>query len=85
MSKPDPETTGRLTDAQKRARDWLPADGSWKTNPGRLTAALNSLSMAWQGCVECEWGDFGLRGGRVLRWRLNERGVEVREIVQNAR
>lgn len=72
------KTTGRLTDAQKRARDWLPADSSWKVNPGKLVAALKSLSFAWPGCVECEWGDFGPKGGRLNRWRLNARGVEVR-------
>ena len=43
---------GKLTEAQKRARDWLPADGSWRTDPGRLTAALSSLSIAWPRCVE---------------------------------
>lgn len=69
------KTTNKLTAAQKRARDWLPADGSWRTDPGRLSAALNSLSFAWPGCVECEWASCGPRGGIKQRWRLNGRGV----------
>jgi len=77
--------TGKLTEAQKRARDWLPADGSWRTDAGRLLAALNSLSFAWPGCVECEWSNCGPRGGRKMRWRLTDEGVRVREIVANAR
>ncbi len=81
----DSNTTGRLTAAQKRARDWLPADGAWRINPGRLSAALNSLSIAWPGCVEREWGAHGPRGGHTGRWRLNARGVEVRNLVTNAR
>jgi hypothetical protein len=71
-------STSRLTDAQKRARDWLPADGSWRTDPGRLAAALNSLSRAWPGCVESEWANCGLNWGRKTRWRLTVRGVDVR-------
>jgi len=74
--------TGRLTDAQQRARDWIPADGSWKLNPGRLVAALNSLSLAWSQCVEQEWGDFGPRGGRCQRWRLTEEGVRMNIAVE---
>lgn len=77
--------SGKLTDAQIRAKAWLPSDGSWRINPGRLAIALNSLSMAWPMCVECEWGDFGPRGGLVQRWRLTEHGVRVKEIVDNVR
>ncbi len=76
---------GKLTEAQKRARDWLPADGSWRTDPGRLTAALSSLSIAWPRCVEREWTTCGPRGGMKQRWRLTERGVEVKAMVANAR
>lgn len=63
-----------LTDAQQRALEWLPADGSWRMDAGRLTAALNSLSLA--GLCTGEWGDFGPRGGRALRWRRKAKGVE---------
>ena len=78
-------TKRRLTDAQRRAIEWLPANGTWKINPGRLAAALSSLSIAWQGCVECEWGKFGLRAGRCQRWRLNSLGVELREALNQSR
>lgn len=69
-------SVGRLTDAQKRALDWLPKDGSWRPDPGRLTAALNSLSFAWPGCVTAEWAASGKRGGMKHRWRLTDAGVE---------
>ena len=73
----DQETAGRLTDAQFRACDWLPADGSWRSDPGRLVSALYSLSFAWPGCLEHEWTACGPRGGMKQRWRLNARGVEI--------
>jgi DNA-binding PadR family transcriptional regulator len=68
----------RLTEAQRRAIEWIPADGSWKAKPGKLTAALSSLSMAWPGGVQCEWAKSGPRGGTEHRWRLTEKGVEIR-------
>ena len=67
-----------FTDAQRRALEWLPSDGTWRTNPGRLSAALSSLSLAHKGLVLSEWGDFGPRGGRVLRWRLTSVGVAAK-------
>ena len=66
----------KLTSARQRALAWLPADGTWKTNPGRLSVALNSLSLGWPGCVEAQWGPFGPRGGNEQRWRLTPKGVE---------
>ena len=71
-----------MTSAQRRALDWLPADGSWRTNPGRLAAALKSLSLNHKDWVESEWGAFGPRGGRELRWRLTDRGVAVMAALQ---
>ncbi len=68
----------RLTPAQRCAVDWLPADGSWRYRAGRMTAALSSLSLAWQGCVDSEWGPFSADGSLVRRWRLTERGVAKR-------
>lgn len=64
-----------LTDAQRRAVDWLPHDGSWRTKPGRLSAALNSLSLR-KLCVG-EWASCGPRGGREMRWRLSSIGIEL--------
>ena len=66
----DNHTTKTLTAAQQRALDWLPKDGSWKTDPGRLVAAINSLSVAWPGGLKVEWAHCGLRGGLKMRWRL---------------
>lgn len=75
--------TGRLTAAQRRAREWLPADGSWRTHAGRVAQALSSLSFAWPGCVETEWGKFGVRGGEGYRWRFTTKGVEVNKAQSN--
>lgn len=79
MVDPQNQTIRKLTAAQKRAIDWLPADGSWRIHPGRTVAALQSLSLVWPGCLEREWGAFGPRGGQTARWRLNSRGVETRK------
>ena len=66
-----------LTAAQIKARDWLPADGAWRADAGRLSAALSSLGFAWPGCVECEWADIGPRNGRKQRWRFSDDGARV--------
>jgi len=63
-----------LTAAQERALTWLPSDGSWKSKPGRLAAALSSLS--YTNCCEYQFGDFGPRGGREQRWRLTPEGIK---------
>lgn len=64
-----------MTKAQKRALEWLPADGSWRIKPGRLVSALQSLSMAWPRCVQDEYAQCGPRGGWFVRWRLTYAGV----------
>jgi hypothetical protein len=64
----DLNLTRRLTDAQKRALDWLPADGSWRVTEGRIHGALQSLGREWPDRVECEWAP-------KLRWRLTEKGI----------
>ena len=71
----------KMTEAQKKALDWLPSDGSWRMKPGRLAATLNSLKLYWSGYVECEWGNFGLRGGLGWRWRLTDKGVGLKKAV----
>jgi hypothetical protein len=71
----------KFTEAQLRAFDWLPSDGAWRVKPGRLIQSLNSLSLRGgirMKLIESEWGDFGPRGGRELRWRLTETGVAVK-------
>jgi len=69
----------RLTKAQLKALERLPCDGSWRMDPGRLTSALNSLSLApGKPCVG-QWGDFGARGGRKQRWQLSINGIELKK------
>ena len=65
----------KLTPAQERARAWLPEDGSWRDEPGIMSAALWSLSQAWYGSVQREWGDYGKDGGEGYRWRFTAEGI----------
>lgn len=65
----------KLTEPQARALDWLPSDGAWRIHPGRLVAAISSLHGSYRELLEWEWGFFGSRGGRALRWRLTPAGV----------
>lgn len=60
----------RMTDAQMRALEWLPEDGSWRMKPGRLSAALNSLGLYHKDLLEMEAGNFGPRGSWQRRYRL---------------
>jgi hypothetical protein len=62
------------TKAQIKAMQWLAMEvgAGWKIGGGKLTAALSSAAL--YGYVEREHGDFGPRGGRVLRWRLSDKG-----------
>jgi len=71
-----------MTDAQKLALEWLPKDGAWRVSPGRLSAALGSLSMYHSGCVKMEWAPCGPRGGMLQRWRLTDAGIAA--LVVNA-
>lgn len=61
-----------LTKAQQRALDWLPIDGSWRTDAGRLSAALNSLSL--KGYCAGAWAPCGKLGGTKMRWWLTAKG-----------
>lgn len=66
-----------FTKAQKKAMAWLPADDSWRINPGRTAAALHSLACYHRGLTVAEFGDFGPRGGRTMRYRLTDAGVKT--------
>jgi hypothetical protein len=66
------------TQAQVKAFEWLPSDGSWRLRPGKMASALNSLWLSHEKLVESEWGDFGPRGGREVRWRLTKAGVNMK-------
>jgi hypothetical protein len=69
----------RLTPACRRALEWLPADGSWRMDPGVIGAALRSLQLRHRRFVEWEAGEFGPRGGWKWRWRLTEPGKILRQ------
>ena len=70
-------TKPMLTAAQDRALDWLPANGDWRMNPGRLAHALASLFYYSPRSVEMEGGNLGPRGGYAVRWRLTPKGVAL--------
>lgn len=67
----------RLTKAQAKALEWLPSDGSWRTNSGRLSSALASLSLRPGGprLCEYEYGRHGARGGWMSAYRLTIAGI----------
>ena len=68
-----------LTDAQKWAIRWLPADGSWTIkSPGSRSSALGSLTLFRKDIAEAEFGNFGARGGKCVRRRLTAEGMLVR-------
>ena len=69
--------SAKLTPAQKRALEWLPANGDWKTGAGRLVGALNSLSLRFSGTVEHKYDQFGPRGGWMSGYRLTPKGRSV--------
>lgn len=70
----------KLTDAQKQALLWLPKDGGWRERPGRLSAALNSLSVFHGDFLEIDASGFvGLRGAYIYRFRLTPAGIAARE------
>lgn len=66
------------TKNQRIALEWLPADGSWAMDAGRMTAKLSSLRMYYTELINEEYGQFGARGGWKTRWRLTAAGVAAR-------
>ena len=68
----------RFTPAQKRALEWLPSDGSWRTHPGKIAQAIASLSSYYRSFVEAQVGPFGPRGGHTWRYRLTSAGVAAK-------
>lgn len=77
----EPVTDIPLTDARRRALEWLAADGSWRSKPGRLVSALQSLSLGIPGTVSMRQGKLGARGGWEQQWRLTENGQRLRASV----
>lgn len=72
----------RFTKAQLKALEWLPGDGSWATQPGRTERAIHSLILYFPTLAECEFGNFGLRGGSMMRYRLTPRGAEIKAALE---
>lgn len=67
----------KFTGPQLRALLFLPADGKPVINTGKMSAACDSLRLYHRGLVVAEWGDFGPRGARKLRWYLTPKGCEI--------
>jgi hypothetical protein len=69
-----------MSAAQRKALEWLPADGSWKSDPGAISQALQSFSLHYPHHVESEGGCFGKRGGWKWRYRLTPIGQNLRRL-----
>ena len=67
----------KITEPQRRALEWLPADGSWRAQPGSLFPAVESARYA--GLAERELGAFGARGGTMYRYRLTTKGKAAKD------
>lgn len=68
----------KLTPSGKKALLWLHEQGGETIRAGNMSAALNSLSMTGgHQLVTGEWGDFGPRKGRALKWRLTDWGRQM--------
>lgn len=65
----------KISPAGKKALLWLFSQGGSTINAGRMSAALNSLSLCGVTLVKGEWGNYGPHGGRKLRWTLTDRGI----------
>lgn len=63
-----------LTAAQARALNWLPSDGEWRTNAGRMGAALDSLFVGHWGVVEIR-GEKRAGYRHVNQYRLTRKGI----------
>ena len=66
-----------MTPAQRKALEWLPADGSWKSRTGKDAPSLNMLNrmtMAYPQHIESSrWG--------MCYYRLTPLGQKLREEV----
>jgi len=63
-----------LTHSQRRAIMSLPRDGSWTTERGKMSAAIDSLCLYHRDLAVSEWADCCPRGGRKTRTRLTNAG-----------
>ena len=62
-----------MTLAQRKALEWLPADGSYKGRPRGLVRALASLSLGYPGCIRFDF--------LTESYRLTPLGQKLREEV----
>ena len=67
----------RITKAQRKALEWLPADGSPRNKPGSMGPAVKSLELYHRNLAVSE-GATGPRGGRYTVWRLTDEGQRAR-------
>ena len=65
-----------MTRSQRHALEWLPGDGSWKTDAGVLSAALFRFRLAYKHHVEVE----PVPGTRKLQYRLTSTGQRLRQV-----
>jgi len=68
-----------FTEPQLRALMFLPADGSWLTKAGRMSAACDSLQFYHRDLCESSWEYFGARGGWAIAHRLTSAGIAERQ------
>lgn len=77
--------THRFTEPQRSALLWLPADGSWSGEPGRMIRALGRLTLRHRALVEFH-DTIGPRGGLSAgynrRFRLTALGIEARKEIE---
>ncbi len=79
-------TGAKLTEAQKRALLWLPADGAWtlKESTRDVSAALGSLTLYHRDLARSGWLKTP-RGRRYLAFRLTPAGIAARQAGEEGR
>lgn len=70
-----------FTPAQRRALDWLPADGSWRGDAKGLRAALESLGCYHRKLVQIEWRKEGPNGETKRMARATADGVALKALL----
>jgi hypothetical protein len=69
-----------LTHSQRRAIMSLPRYGSWTTERGKMSAAIDSLCLYHRDLAVSEWADWCPSGGRKMRTRLANAGSRFQRI-----
>ena len=63
----------RYTAPQRRALGWL--SGQWQKCTRETSAAVNSVVLYCPDLIETRAESYGVKGGRVMLWRLTEAGL----------